>query len=220
MRTPCSIHLTAGARPSGECIECSRLSHREYYVKNKAEILARHKLNYASSPKKAEGNKRWNAANKARVATWNKEYIASRPNLREKDKANHREKYALDPSNKKRQNSEWRSKNRDRMRELVAKWTQRNKHVVSLSLANRKAKLLNATPSWSIKFFVEEAYRLAKLRTEMTGVQWHVDHIVPLQSKVVCGLHSHTNLRVIPAVINLAKGNRFIDKDLENVCVL
>lgn len=75
--------------------------------------------------------------------------------------------------------------------------------------AKRRAAKLRATPAWSVDFFVEEAYDLARLRTELTGVPYDVDHIVPLQSPLVCGLHAHTNLRVIPAAINRSKNNRY-----------
>lgn len=44
-----------------------------------------------------------------------------------------------------------------------------------------------------------------------TGVLHHVDHIVPLISPLVCGLHVGNNLRVIPAVENMRKSNKLIE---------
>jgi hypothetical protein len=74
--------------------------------------------------------------------------------------------------------------------------------------ARRRAAQLRATPAWANYFFLEEAYDLARRRTERTGFSWHVDHIVPLQGKTVCGLHVENNLQVIPGSINRSKGNR------------
>jgi len=77
-------------------------------------------------------------------------------------------------------------------------------------VAIRRAQKKNATPAWANRFFIREAYHLAKLRTKMTGFKWEVDHIYPLQSDVVCGLHVEHNLQVIPAVLNRQKGNKVI----------
>jgi 5-methylcytosine-specific restriction endonuclease McrA len=52
-----------------------------------------------------------------------------------------------------------------------------------------------------------EAHKLRLLRKECTGIEWHVDHIIPLKGEMVSGLHIYSNLRVIPKIENLRKGN-------------
>jgi len=72
----------------------------------------------------------------------------------------------------------------------------------------RKRAKDTATPAWSNRNKVLEVYEQARKISELTGVQHHVDHVVPLTSKLVCGLHNEFNLRVIPATDNLKKHNR------------
>lgn len=97
----------------------------------------------------------------------------------------------------------------ERYRANAAKWLKANPDKAAAKKAERRARKLRAQPAWANKFFISEAYHLAQLRTRVTGRPWEVDHIVPLKSDIVCGLHVEHNLAVIPAVINASKGNRY-----------
>lgn len=68
--------------------------------------------------------------------------------------------------------------------------------------AKRRAAKLMATPKWADLAIIKEIYR-----TCPEG--HHVDHIVPLQNSLVCGLHCEFNLQHLSAHENLSKGNKY-----------
>lgn len=74
--------------------------------------------------------------------------------------------------------------------------------------ANRRALKRNACPAWANKTLIKEIYKTAKLRIA-AGEDVHVDHIIPLAGKDVCGLHVHLNLQIITSDQNLKKSNKF-----------
>lgn len=82
-----------------------------------------------------------------------------------------------------------------------------NKAYYRNKCAVRERNLAKQTPKWCNKFFIEEFYDLAQRRTASTGIKWEVDHIVPLKSDLVSGLHVEHNLQVVPASWNRSKSN-------------
>jgi len=91
-------------------------------------------------------------------------------------------------------------------------WKAANPGKVQAMDAKRRAATIRRTPLWLTaddNWVFEQAYELAAMRTKLFGFVWHVDHIVPLQGKLVSGLHVPHNLRVIPAIENLRKSNKF-----------
>lgn len=105
----------------------------------------------------------------------------------------------------------YRAKNREQCLQRVKDWHRINKHLSSFYKAKRRAIKRKATPWWSQHEEIKELYKEARRLTEFTGVQFHVDHIVPLVNPKVQGLHVLANLRIIPYYENLSKNNKLIE---------
>jgi hypothetical protein len=105
----------------------------------------------------------------------------------------------------------WRKSRREQAAAHKKRYRSANPGKVNAWDARRRAQKIHAAPPWKNELndlIISEAYDLAARRTKIMGFPWHVDHIVPLQGKNVCGLHVGWNLRVIPGVENMRKGNR------------
>ena len=98
------------------------------------------------------------------------------------------------------------------VKESGRKWREKYPERALAYTRNYQARKANRTPTWLTdddRWIIEEAYELARRREQATGFAWHVDHIIPLHGKNVCGLHVPTNLQVIPAKANIAKSNHY-----------
>lgn len=73
----------------------------------------------------------------------------------------------------------------------------------------RKTSVARAYMPWSDRDEVVRTYMAAAVLTELFGVRFIVDHMVPLTSPLVCGLHTHDNLRVMRADENRVKSNTY-----------
>lgn len=95
-------------------------------------------------------------------------------------------------------NKRWYATHKDTYYKPYIK-THRNEY--NARHAHRRANKLKATPSWANKSLIKEIYN-----NRPEGC--HVDHIYPLVSDWVCGLHVETNLQYLTAEENIRKGNR------------
>lgn len=104
--------------------------------------------------------------------------------------------------------AKWKQNNKVRLAEYqrnkLKQFPEKNRFARSL----RRAAEKRATPSWANKKTMLAVYKEAVRLTALTGIQHHVDHIVPLQSPWVCGLHCEANLQILPYYENQSKSNR------------
>jgi hypothetical protein len=155
----------------------------------------------------------WKAANpEIRNAAWapwaarNAEYLRTRPKRpepKEQVNARSRRNYGIDPTRVKAANKKWNAENTAKVRAKDAR---------------RKARLLQASPVWADSAAVLGWYEARVAAEEFFRIPVHVDHVVPLQSKAVSGLHVEDNLRLMPGAENSRKGNRHWPNMWESVC--
>lgn len=99
----------------------------------------------------------------------------------------------------------YRKENKDKLKEYNREYNQTPQGIANRRAAKAKCRAakLQRTPSWAEDNKIKEFYINCP-----TG--YHVDHKIPLQGKLVSGLHVIDNLQYLTAADNLSKGNRYI----------
>jgi hypothetical protein len=105
----------------------------------------------------------------------------------------------------------WRKKNPTKYKENLKNWIKENpdkyKLIIAKGNSKRRATQKNNTPDLtSEQNLIIETIYLQRIRLEKRfGLQFHVDHIIPISKG---GLHIPSNLQVLPAKLNLQKNSR------------
>lgn len=174
-------HIAERFVSDGTCVSCRAERSLARYHADKETWQAREKAwRTENADKKREYLKKWRSDNPEKVCSYG---------------VTQREKQASDYGTNR-----------------VRRWRKENRELVrfhSLFYGNlRRAALLCRTPAWSDLNAIEEVYRDAA-EFRQAGIDVDVDHVIPLQGKLVSGLHVPNNLRVCLSSNNRSKSNHF-----------
>jgi hypothetical protein len=106
----------------------------------------------------------------------------------------------------------WREKNKEKIKKQQILYVANNREKVRHKIALRRSMKLKATPKFANLNKIKEIYKNCPKG-------YHVDHIIPLRGKNVCGLHVEWNLQYLTPADNLSKSNKLIKNNLENIVI-
>jgi len=173
------------------CKHCRQVQWEIYKKSNSEKIKQYYIDNREAACKKS---KLWRENNKERYANQMKNYYEKNKELL------------------KQRTIDWTKQNKSRKKTTDKRWRESNPEKYSASMKRYKVSKKNRTPSWLTSEQhdqIESFYEAAFAFRIFTGLEYHVDHIVPLQGKTVSGLHVPANLQVLQSSDNLKKSNLF-----------
>lgn len=162
------------------------------YVEKREEYRVNARKNYLE---KSEAYKARSAKREAQFPELKKQYAAA-----------YRKRHAAKLSEKGRR--EWRE-NLDKNRARKAKYRAENPALGAHYVRLRQTRKQQATPVWADLEAIKRVYKQCSKMSLDGGVKYHVDHIIPIRHKEVCGLHCEFNLQILTAAENQSKGNSF-----------
>ena len=138
----------------------------------------------------------------------------------ERNKERCKKHYALKKEIYMEASKKWKSQNKQKVGDSYKKYMQSDnakqlrrkaqaerykrdpdKHI-AIACAN-DSRIRKARPKWQPSIEITNYYRIARL------FGFEVDHIVPIKSDLVCGLHCLDNFQLLTREQNASKGNRF-----------
>ncbi len=170
------------------CKPCMRAATNDWAKRNPEKCKERQARRVRTPGASTEYVRKWRAANPEKAKALN----APSDKRREIDRKRYRKSQARSDAVK------------SRLKEL----NKRRPEIKRAIVARRRSMQRNAVPAWADLSAIKRFYLQARRLELETGGVYHVDHIVPLQSDVVCGLHVEANLQILLRAKNIAKGNR------------
>jgi len=110
-------------------------------------------------------------------------------------------------------NNKYHKENKEKISLQRKEYRKNNKEKINADSMKRYCNKMQRVPKWLSKqdlSKIKNIYLKAQQMKQETGIQYHVDHIIPLQGETVSGLHVPDNLQILTEHENTSKGNTYI----------
>tara|TARA_Y100000310_G_C20704371_1_gene833778 strand:- start:11630 stop:12271 length:642 start_codon:yes stop_codon:yes gene_type:complete len=187
---PCKYgHISERSTANGSCLECCRVKANSKRLENVELARFKEREYYRKNAKERRKALRvWRSSNKEKANAQCKRYRdKNRDRIREYD----------------RKLSIKRDKEDPKVRQRKLDHQRRNKAYYNMKANERRAAKMKSIPLWYNRGMVKKVYQKAK------ELNLTVDHVVPIQSSLVCGLHCWHNLQLLDQSANSSKGNHY-----------
>ena len=176
-----------------DALELERERHKKYREKNKEAINIRRRKAYQKNKDLLLAKaKMYREENKEKLQEYDKQY-----------KEQNKEEIRI---RRKESDTHYYLAHKEQSREANRRYRDRNREKIRADAKMRK--VWRSKGGTKPKWFEEEKYKVRLVYEKAKEFGFHVDHIVPLRSNRVCGLHTWANLQLLDPELNLSKGNR------------
>ncbi len=127
----------------------------------------------------------------------------------EKLKANSAKHTKANPEKVKARLAKWNKENPEKVKAKEAKYAKANPEKILAKTAKARAKREKRIVAWADHLKIQAVYDELQYLNQTTDTAHHVDHIIPLNGKLVSGLHVHDNLQILTKEENIAKSNKY-----------
>lgn len=209
-------HVAERLASSGQCTVCVYSKNSSYALKNGDRISAKRQIRAKRNASKiSEYMAQWRAENSAKIASdKRRDYADHAEERRGQARQSYRLKQEENIARSKRYRNEnsteilekkqaYYLKNRDHIVLYKSQYASNNRGLMNAQRAKRLTRKMSATPAWADQSAIKKIY------VEAASVGAHVDHIIPLQGRLVCGLHVENNLQLLSPFENSSKHNNF-----------